>query len=309
MSAVAPFGPEGSRCGFVAVVGAPNVGKSTLVNRLVGHKVSIVSPKVQTTRSRVLGIALIGGSQVLLVDTPGLFDARRPLDAAMVDAAWEGVRGADDVLLVVDSTRPPDAGSRQVATFLAKRSRPGGLVLNKVDAVSKPRLLDLAREMDATGAFRRIFMVSALTGDGVDALARWLAESVPAGPWLYPEEQISDVPQAMLAAEITREKLFRLLHQELPYAIAVETTAWTAGRDGSVRIDQTIFVERAGQRAIVLGEGGRTIRRIGEQSRLELERLLAQRIHLFLHVKVRENWRDDPDSYRLYGLDRPKARG
>ena len=252
------------RCGFVAVLGAPNVGKSTLVNRIVGTKVSIVSPKVQTTRARVLGIAIIDASQVLLVDTPGLFQPTRRLDQAMVSAAWEGASGADEVMLLVDSTRGADPSTGHVVDWLATRRRKAILVLNKIDAVEKRLLLALAHDLDATSVFSRLFMISALTGDGVNDLASYLASTVPPGPWLYPEDQVSDMPGYLLAAEITREKLFWRLQQELPYAVAVETESWTTGKDGSVRIEQTIFVEREGQRAIVIGKGGQQIKRVGE---------------------------------------------
>ncbi len=250
-----------SRCGFVAILGAPNVGKSTLVNRLVGAKVSIVSPKVQTTRSRVLGIAIVGCSQILLVDTPGLFRPRRRLDAAMVEAAWEGARGADEIVLVVDSTRGADEGAERAIEWLRQRRRHAVLVLNKIDAVAKPRLLALAQDLNASGVFSRTFMLSALTGDGVADLAQTLAALVPPGPWLYPEDEVSDMPARLLAAEITREKLFWQLQQELPYSVAVETESWTRAKDGSARIEQVIYVEREGQRGIVIGKGGRQLKR------------------------------------------------
>ncbi len=283
-------------------LGSPNVGKSTLVNRLVGAKVSIVSPKVQTTRSRVLGIAIVGSSQILLVDTPGLFQPRRRLDRAMVDAAWQGASGADQVALVVDSMRGSDAGAERAIEWLRTRQRRGILVLNKVDAVAKPRLLALARDLDATGAFGRVFMVSALTGDGVADLAGWLARSVPPGPWLYPEDEVSDMPARLLAAEITREKLFWRLQQELPYSVAVETESWTQAKDGSARLEQVIYVEREGQRGIVIGKGGQQLKRIGEMARKEMQDAFACRVHLFLVVKVREKWREDPVFLRLHGL-------
>jgi len=298
---------EAHRCGFVAVLGAPNVGKSTLVNRLVGTKVSIVSPKVQTTRSRVIGIALLGASQVLLVDTPGLFEPRRRLDRAMVAAAWDGAGGADAVLLLVDAVRGPGDGVDRVARFLRGRRRPGIAVLNKVDRAEKPKLLAYAAALQASEAFARIFMISALTGDGVVELSRHLAEVVPPGPWLYPEDQVSDMPSRMLAAEITREKLFWQLRQELPYAIAVETETWTEQRDGSLRLEQTIWVEREAQRAIVLGHGGQQIKRIGQQAREEMGRAFEKRVHLFLYVKVRAGWTDDPRFYHLHGLTFPRG--
>jgi GTP-binding protein Era len=296
-----------TRCGFVAILGSPNVGKSTLVNRLVGAKVSIVSPKVQTTRSRVLGIAIVGSSQILLVDTPGLFQPRRRLDQAMVEAAWQGASGADEVALIVDSVRGTDEGTERAIEWLRARHRQGILVLNKVDAVAKPRLLALARDLDATGAFARAFMLSALTGDGVADLAGWLARSVPSGSWLYPEDEVSDMPARLLAAEITREKLFWQLQQELPYSIAVETESWTQGKDGSARIEQVIYVEREGQRGIVIGKGGQQLKRIGEMARKEMQDAFDCRVHLFLFVKVREKWKEDPVFFRLHGLGVPPS--
>jgi GTP-binding protein Era len=290
------------RCGFVAILGPPNVGKSTLVNRLVGTKVSIVSPKVQTTRARVLGIAIIGSSQILLVDTPGLFPARRRLDRAMVDAAWQGARGADQVVLVLDSTRHLDEGAEQSTEWLRQRCRRAVLVLNKVDAVAKPHLLALAQNLGATEAFSQTFMLSALTGDGVADFAATLADLVPPGPWLYPEDEVSDMPAWLLASEITREKLFWQLQQELPYSIAVETESWTWGKDGSARIEQVIYVEREGQRGIVIGKGGQQLKRVGELARKEMQEAFDCRVHLFLFVKVREKWREDPVFFRLHGL-------
>ena len=292
----------GRRCGFVAVLGAPNVGKSTLVNRLVGSKVSIVSPKVQTTRGRVLGIVLEGDTQLILVDTPGIFRPRRRLDRAMVAAAWDGAADADAIVLLVDAARGIDRDTAAIIDQLGQRSRPAILALNKVDAVQKPRLLALAAELGARGLFRDTFMISALSGDGVDDLLARLVTALPAGPWLFPEDQISDMPMRLLAAEITREKIYLQLHKELPYASAVETEAWTEREDGSVRIDQVIYVERPNQKAIVLGKGGGRIKAIGEAARVELEDLLERRVHLFLFVKVRE-WADDPERYRDLGLD------
>ena len=296
-----------SRCGFVAILGSPNVGKSTLVNRLVGAKVSIVSPKVQTTRARVLGIAIVGASQILLVDTPGLFEPRRRLDAAMVEAAWEGARGADEIALVVDSIRGSDEGAARAIEWLRRRHRQAVLVLNKVDAVAKPRLLALAQDLGATEAFSRTFMLSALTGDGVADLAASLAALVPPGPWLYPEDEVSDMPAWLLAAEITREKLFWQLQQELPYSIAVETESWNWGKDGSARIEQVIYVEREGQRGIVIGKGGQQLKRVGELARKEMQDAFDCRVHLFLFVKVREKWREDPVFFRLHGLGLPSS--
>jgi GTPase len=300
-----PEQDAGTRCGFVAVLGAPNVGKSTLVNRLVGSKVSIVSPKVQTTRARVIGIAMLGASQVLLVDTPGLFEARQRLDRAMVAAAWEGAAGADVVAFIVDSARGAGEATARIVDWLRGRHQEAILILNKIDAVEKPRLLALAKSLTDTGAFGRTFMISALTGDGVADLVAYLADTVPPGPWLYPEDQLSDMPGWLAAAEITREKLFWRLQQELPYSVAVETESWTRGDDGAVRIDQTIWVERESQRGIVVGKGGQRIREIGELARKEMERAFECRVHLFLFAKVRENWKEDPQFWRLHGLAAP----
>lgn len=291
------------RCGFVAVLGAPNVGKSTLINRIVGSKVTIVSPKVQTTRSRVLGIHIEGPAQIVFIDTPGIFRPRRRLDRAMVAAAWGGAADADAVLLLIDAARGIDDDSRAIVERLKEAGRPAALVLNKVDVAKKPALLKLAAELDATGIFGETFMVSALNGDGVDDLVARLAASVPEGPWHFPEDQISDMPARLLAAEITREQMYLQLQQELPYAATVETEKWQDRDDGSVRVDQVIFVERDSQRAIVLGKGGRRIKALGAAARTELEEILGQRVHLFLFVKVRGTWGDDPERYRDWGLD------
>jgi len=292
-----------TRCGFVAVLGAPNVGKSTLVNRLVGTKVSIVSPKVQTTRSRVLGILIEGASQIILVDTPGIFAPRRRLDRAMVAAAWGGAADADVVCLLVDCAKPDSGDTRRIVGQLKEGGREAVLVLNKVDLIEKRVLLALAAKFDAESLFTDTLMVSALTGDGVGDLLALLAGRVPEGPWLFPEDQISDMPERLLAAEITREKLYLQLRQELPYAATVETETWTENADGSVRIDQVIFVEKPTQKAIVLGKGGQRIKALGAAARTELEDLLERRVHLFVFVKVRERWGDDPERYRDLGLD------
>jgi len=292
-----------TRCGFVAVLGAPNVGKSTLINQIVGAKVSIVSPKVQTTRTRVLGIHIEGTSQIVFIDTPGIFQPRRRLDRAMVAAAWGGAEDADAVLLLVDAAKGLDANTRAIVDRLKTAGRPAILVLNKVDLARKPALLALASELNAGATFTDTFMVSALTGDGVGDLVKHLAGRMTEGPWHFPEDQISDMPQRLLAAEITREQLYRQLHEELPYAATVETESWAERRDGSVRIDQVVFVERESQRAIVLGRGGRRIRALGEAARIELEAIFERRVHLFLFVKVRESWGDDPERYRDWGLD------
>ena len=296
------------RAGFVAIVGAPNVGKSTLLNRLVGTKVSIVSPKVQTTRSRILGICIEGPAQVIFIDTPGIFKPRRRLDRAMVAAAWGGARDADDVLLLVDanlidSKRGIDGDTRSIIKRLKKSGRKVTLAINKVDLVAKPKLLEMAAELDATGVFPDIFMISAEKGDGVPDLMAFLSARVPAGPWLFPEDQISDMPGRLTAAEITREKLYLQLHQELPYAAAVETEDWKEQDDGSLRIEQIIYVERPTQKAIVLGKGGARIKALGQAAREELEQIFERRVHLFLFVKVREKWGDDPERYRDLGLE------
>ncbi len=306
-----------TRAGFVAIVGAPNVGKSTLLNRLVGTKVSIVSPKVQTTRTRVLGICMEGASQVIFIDTPGIFKPRRRLDRAMVSAAWGGAAGADEVLLLVDAAKGIDRDTAAIVKKLQEARtgkartgikgkearRPALLALNKIDLVKKPALLALAADLDQSGIFSDTFMISAETGDGVQDLMGFLAARVPAGPWLYPEDQLTDMPGRLTAAEITREQLYLQLHQELPYALAVETEGWQEKDDGSVRIGQVVYVERTSQKAIVLGKGGSRIRAIGEAARKELEQILERRVHLFLFVKVRGNWGDDPERYRDLGLD------
>lgn len=296
--------PENPRCGFVALVGAPNAGKSTLLNAMVGAKVSIVSPKVQTTRSRVLGITIEGDSQVLFVDTPGIFGPKRRLDRAMVAAAWQGASDADLVLLLVDSSRKRmDEDTRAIIARLKESGRPCLAALTKIDLVDKGKLLGLAAELDAEGIFTEIFMISATTGDGIDGLRRALAGRVPEGPWLYPEDQISDMPMRLLAAEIVREKLFVQLHQELPYAATVETEQWEEFEDGSAKINCEIYVQRESQKAIVLGKGGSRIKTIGQAARQELEAFLDRRVHLILHVKVRENWIDNPEHYSPWGLD------
>ncbi|MEE9316758.1 MAG: GTPase Era [Rhodospirillales bacterium] len=296
-------GGEETRAGFVAILGAPNVGKSTLLNKLVGTKVSIVSPKVQTTRTRVLGICIEGSSQVIFIDTPGIFQPRRRLDRAMVAAAWSGAVNADEVLLLVDSSRSLDKDTTAIIENLQKTKRRAVLALNKVDLVKKPDLLALAAELDKTGVFTEIFMISAETGDGVPDLMDFLAGLVPTGPWLFPEDQISDMPGRLTAAEITREQLYLQLRQELPYAAAVETESWQDQDDGSVRIEQVVYVERNSQKAIVLGKKGSRIKKLGEEARKELEDIFERRVHLFLFVKVREKWGDDPERYRDLGLD------
>ena len=292
------------RAGFVAVIGAPNVGKSTLVNRLTGTKVSIVSPKVQTTRTRVLGIRVAGNTQIAFVDTPGLFRPRRRLDRAMIAAAWGGADAADRLLLLVDAARGIDADTEAIVARLKETGRSNViLALNKVDIAQKPKLLALAERLNRAGIFSDVFMISAENGDGVDDLLAALAAAMPEGPWLFPEDQVSDMPERMLAAEITREQLYRQLQQELPYRATVETESWRERDDGSVRIEQIIYVERESQRSIVLGKGGGRIKSIGQAARVELERILERRTHLFLFVKVREKWEEDPERYRALGLD------
>lgn len=292
-----------TRCGYVALVGAPNAGKSTLLNRLVGTKLAIVTPKVQTTRARLLGIAIAGATQLILVDTPGIFAPRRRLDRAMVAAAWAGMADADRIVLLADAARPDDRDTRQIVDRLQESGRRAILALNKIDLVRRDRLLGVADTLFRGGPFDEVFMISGLTGDGVEDLKRHLAVAMPAGPWLFPEDQLSDVAERWLAAEITREQVFLQLHDELPYAATVETEAWEERRDGSVRIDQVIYVRRPGQRAIVLGDKGARIKALGSRARGELERLLERRVHLFLFVKVRENWIDDPERYAALGLD------
>ncbi|MBL6945243.1 MAG: GTPase Era [Rhodospirillales bacterium] len=293
----------GNRCGFIAVLGAPNVGKSTLINWVVGTKVSIVSPKVQTTRTRVLGIHLQGAAQIVFIDTPGIFEPRRRLDRAMVAAAWGGADGADIILLLVDAERGIDRNTRGIVEKLRASRRKAILAVNKVDLVKKSDLLKLASDLNATELFTDTFMISAIDGDGVDDLVETLASQVPQGPWMFPEDQISDMPQRLLAAEITREQLYHQLHQELPYSTTVETESWEQRDDGSVHINQVIFVQRESQRAIILGRKGQRIRSLGAAARAELKDILDCKVHLFLFVKVRESWGDDPERYRDWGLD------
>jgi GTPase len=295
-----------ARCGFVALIGAPNVGKSTLINALVGTKVAIVSHKVQTTRAPVRGIALEAGAQLIFVDTPGIFAPKRRLDRAMVTTAWSGAHDADIVCLLVDAKRGIDEETGDIVRRLADVQRPRVAILNKIDLVDKSRLLTFAKDLNERIALEATFMISALTGDGVADLRRWLAARVPEGPWHYPEDQISDAPMRQLAAEITREKLYARLHQELPYQSTVETEIWKELRNGAVRIEQTIYVERDSQRKIVLGKGGATIKAIGADARREIALALERPVHLFLFVKVREGWGDDPERYREMGLEFPK---
>ena len=292
-----------SRCGFAAIIGAPNAGKSTLVNRLVGQKIAIVTHKVQTTRARLRGIAIEGLSQIVFVDTPGIFAPRRHLDRAMVEAAWSGAGDADLVILLVDSRAGLNAEVEAILASLDNVSRPPVLALNKVDVVRPETLLALSQRLNERLAFAATFMISALSGSGVEDLRRYAANAMPEGPWLYPDDQIADLPQRLLAAEITREKLTLRLHQELPYALTVETESWAERPDGSVRIDQVIYVEREGQRKIVLGKDGQTIKAIGQAARKEIAEAIGQPVHLFLFVKVRESWASDPERLKMMGLE------
>ena len=286
------------------IIGAPNVGKSTLVNYVVGTKVSIVSPKVQTTRSKVLGINISDNCQLILVDTPGIFAPKRRLDRAMVHSAWGGTEGSDLILLLVDSKRGIDSETQGIINNLKRfdKERKIFLVLNKVDLIQKDKLLNLTEKLSKTEIFKKIFMISAKNGDGIDDLLDEINLSIPEGPWLFPEDQISDMPLRLLAAEITREKLYLKLHQELPYSTVVETEEWQEKKDGSIRIEQTIFVERESQRSIVLGKGGKMIKSIGLESRTEFSKMVEVPVHLFLFVKVREKWVDNPIHYSNRGL-------
>ena len=295
-----------TRCGFVALIGTPNAGKSTLANALVGSKVSIVTPKVQTTRALVRGIAIEGAAQLIFVDTPGIFSPRRRLDRAKVATAWGSTHDADVVALLIDAHKGVLDDDDAILRTISDVRAPKVLVLNKVDLVKKPALLALAQSLNERMAFAVTFMISARSGDGVADLRRWLAVNVPAGPWLYPEDQISDAPLRQLAAEITREKLYLRLHQELPYQSTVETDVWKELRDGAVRIEQTIYVERESQRKIVLGKAGQAIKAIGAAARADIAAAIEQPVHLFLHIKVREGWGDDPERYREMGLEFPK---
>ncbi|MDA9523593.1 GTPase Era [Bradyrhizobium sp. CCBAU 11434] len=298
--------PPATRCGFVALIGAPNVGKSTLVNALVGAKVTIVSRKVQTTRALIRGIVIENNAQIILVDTPGIFLPKRRLDRAMVSTAWSGAHDADLVCVLLDAKTGIDEEAEAILAKAASVNHDKILVINKVDLVQREKLLALAQAANERMKFVKTFMIAAISGDGVDDILTTLAEMVPPGPYLYPEDQMSDAPMRQLAAEITREKIYQKLHQELPYQSTVETDKWEERKDKSVRIEQTIFVERESQRKIVLGKGGATIKSIGADSRKELMQILDVPVHLFLFVKVRENWGDDPDRYREMGLEFPK---
>jgi len=298
---------DSTRCGFIALIGAPNAGKSTLLNAMVGSKVSIVSRKVQTTRALIRGIAIEGQAQLIFVDTPGIFSPRRRLDRAMVTTAWTGAHEADLVGVLIDARKGIEDEAEDILRRLDDVKTPRVLILNKIDVVTKETLLTLAKDANAVAKFEATFMVSAMTGDGVGDLKTWLAQRVPHGPWLYPADQISEAPMRQLAAEVTREKLFERLHQELPYHSTVETDVWKKLRHGDVRIEQTIYVERESQRKIVLGRGGQTIKAIGEAARKEIAEIADAKVHLFLFVKVRENWGDDPERYRAMGLEFPKG--
>jgi GTPase len=297
---------QDSRCAFVALIGAPNAGKSTLLNALVGSKIAIVSHKVQTTRTLVRGITADASAQLVFIDTPGIFQPKRRLERAMVTTAWGGARDADLVGVLIDARKGLDDEADALLARLTDIRQPKVLILNKVDVTDKAKLLSLAQAANQRAAFASTFMISALTGDGVADLKKWLAEHAPAGPWHYPADQMSDAPLRSLAAEITREKLFLRLHQELPYRSTVETDTWKELKDGSVRIEQTIYVERESQRKIVLGKGGQTIKMIGAEARRDIADIAEAPVHLFLFVKVREGWSEDPERYREMGLEFPK---
>jgi GTP-binding protein Era len=296
-----------TKAGFVALIGAPNAGKSTLLNSLVGSKVSIVSRKVQTTRALVRGIAIEGVAQIVFVDTPGIFKPKRRLDRAMVTSAWGGAGDADVIALLLDVRKGIDEEADAILDKLPELKRPKVLILNKIDLIERSKLLEMAAKLNEKVPFAHTFMISALKGDGIQTLKRQLAEMMPEGPWLYPEDQISDAPLRMLAAEITREKIYERLHEELPYQSTVETDQWQQRPDGSVRIEQTVFVERDSQRKIVLGKGGQTIKAIGQAARKEIAEIAEAPVHLFIFVKVRENWSDDPERYREMGLEFPRG--
>ncbi len=294
-----------TRAGFVALIGEPNAGKSTLLNRMVGAKVSIVTHKVQTTRARIRGVAIEGRAQIVFVDTPGLFRPRRRLDRAMVAAAWSGAADADLVVLLVEAHRGITPGVEAILEGLAERTggRRVALAINKIDRVEAPSLLALTQALNERFAFERTFLISAEKGHGVDALREWLAAELPEGPWLYPEDQIADLPLRMIAAEMTREKLTLRLHQELPYQLTVETENWQDRKDGSARIDQIVYVARDGHKGIVLGDGGQTIKAVGQAARREIEEFLDRKVHLFLQVKVRPNWLEERERFSQMGLD------
>ncbi|WP_103172145.1 GTPase Era [Paracoccus sp. SY] len=294
-----------TRAGFVALIGEPNAGKSTLLNQMVGAKVSIVTHKVQTTRARIRGIAIHDAAQIVFVDTPGIFRPRRRLDRSMVKAAWGGAADADIILLLVEAHRGLTEGAKAIIESLKglDSQTPVGLVINKIDRVKAETLLALSAELNAAFPFVQTFMISAEKGYGCDQLRDWLAATLPESPWLYPEDQIADLPMRMIAAEITREKLTLRLHEEIPYQLTVETEAWEERKDGSAKVDQVVYVARPGHKGIVLGKGGETIKAVGQAARAELEELMGRRVHLFLQVKVRENWLDEAERYNEMGLD------
>ncbi|WP_460087261.1 GTPase Era [Roseibium sp. LAB1] len=301
-----PAMPADTKAGFIALIGAPNAGKSTLINQLVGTKVSIVTHKVQTTRTIVRGVAMHGTAQLVFIDTPGIFKPKRRLDRAMVDTAWGGARDADLIALLVDARKGLTEEVENILKRLSSQQAPKVLILNKTDVAKREKLLQLAQKINEFVRFEETFMVSALTGDGTQTILDYFASKVPDGPWLFPEDQPSDLPLRILAAEITREKLFERLHEELPYISTVETEQWQARKDGSARIEQTIYVERDSQKSIVLGKRGQTIKAISQAAREELSDIIEAPVHLFLFVKVRENWADDPERYREMGLEFPK---
>ncbi|MBR6408894.1 MAG: GTPase Era [Alphaproteobacteria bacterium] len=292
-----------TRAGFVSLIGAPNAGKSTITNHFAGSKVSIVSPKAQTTRAVIKGIGIYENTQIVFLDTPGIFNPKRRLDRAMVSAAWGGVKDADMVVLVVDSKRGFDDDTKAIVQKLQSEKMKAVLVLNKTDLVGKEKLLALSSEINREYVFEETFMVSASTGQGMDEFYHYVAQNLPKSPWFYPEEQMSDMPLKLLTAEVVREKLFLYLHDELPYALTVEPELWERRDDGSVRAEMTIYVERDNQKIIILGKGGQMIKKIGSSARKELEEMLEERIHLFLFVKVRENWGNDPSRYSIWGLN------
>ena len=294
--------PE-TKCGFVAVLGAPNAGKSTLVNLLVGAKISIVSPKVQTTRSRVRGIVMAGTSQIILVDVPGIFKPKRRLDRAMVATAWTESNDADVRLLLIDAQKGIDDNTTMIIDNLQKNDQKTVLVLNKIDLLEKEKLLPLIQQLKDIPIFTQTFLISAKTGENVKELLDYLAAHMPVGPYMFPEDNLSDLPNRLFAAEVTREKLYMHLQQELPYSLTVETTNWAQTAKGDIKIDQTIYVEREGQKAIIIGKNGSMLKKIGAAARYELTQLLGQKVHLFLFVKVRENWVNDPARYQEWGLD------
>lgn len=291
------------KAGFIAILGAPNAGKSTLLNAMLGTKLAIVTPKVQTTRSAIKGICMAGQSQLVFVDTPGIFSAEARFEKAMVASAWAGAAEADVVLLLVDATRPIGKNTRSIVDALKEQGRKAVLVLNKADIAKKEQLLVLAQELHETGIFSEVFMISAQTGDGVEDLKQFLAKAMPEGHWFYPEDQLTDISERLLASEITREKLFMQLDQELPYAMTVETEAFEQQSNGSIKINQIVYVQREGQKTIVLGKGGQRIKSVGEAARKELSELWGCKVHLFLFVKVREKWKENPEIYRYLGLE------